>query len=259
MLNGMASDPAQPAAKAAKLLGIDSAVRPTRSNLPAPLLPSAMTRSPTAPVISPRTPSSLISKRTHLIREIANTERGFATDLALIRDAYLGQYLRPTSVSSGGESFSGSSRRGSNTTTTDNRRSSGTDWTLPTPPAVSPFPRSPSEGVYSGGQGYFTSTNLAATASTTSLKQPSPGMKSAGGGGGAMMAPPVGKPLSPADARTVFLNLEQLAAGAEEMARGFEGAMGEEEVGPGFVAREGEAGSDRLGEVFMSLVSGVGR
>jgi len=73
------------------------------------------------------------------------------------------------------------------------------------------------------------------------------------------MAPPVGKPLSPADARTVFLNLEQLAAGAEEMARGFEGAMGEEKVGPGFVAREGEAGSDRLGEVFMSLVSGVGR
>jgi hypothetical protein len=70
-----------------------------------------------------------------------------------------------------------------------------------------------------------------------------------------MMGPPVGKPLSPADARTVFLNLEQLAAGAEEMARGFEGAMGEEEAGPGPVAREGEGGTDRLGEVFMNLVS----
>jgi hypothetical protein len=55
----------------------------------------------------------------------------------------------------------------------------------------------------------------------------------------------------------VFLNIDQLAHGAEEMASAFEMAMGEEENGPGAAQREGEAGSDRLGEVFMSLVSSI--
>lgn len=67
------------------------------------------------------------------------------------------------------------------------------------------------------------------------------------------MPPPVGKPLSPADVKAVFLNIDQLASGAEEMARAFEAAMGEEEAGPGS-AREGESGSDKLGEVFTTLV-----
>ncbi|BEI87648.1 uncharacterized protein CcaverHIS019_0103660 [Cutaneotrichosporon cavernicola] len=38
-----------------------------------------------------------MSRRSHLLREIAHTERTHATDLALIRDAYIGQFLRPDS------------------------------------------------------------------------------------------------------------------------------------------------------------------
>ena len=72
---------------------------------------------------------------------------------------------------------------------------------------------------------------------------------------GINMGPPVGKPLSPSDVRAVFLNIDSLAKGAEEMAKGFEDAVGGEEVGPGSVARAGEGGTDRLGEVFVTLVS----
>ena len=64
------------------------------------------------------------------------------------------------------------------------------------------------------------------------------------------MSPPVGKPLSPADVKAVFLNLDQLAAVAEELATKFEEAVGEDEE----EGRECEGGSDRMGEVFVSMV-----
>lgn len=64
------------------------------------------------------------------------------------------------------------------------------------------------------------------------------------------MSPPVGKPLSPADIKVVFLNLDQLAAVAEELATKFEEAVGEEEE----EGRDGEGGSDRMGQVFVSMV-----
>lgn len=67
------------------------------------------------------------------------------------------------------------------------------------------------------------------------------------------MGPPVGKPLSPADVRNVFLNLDQLAGAAEEMANAMEAAMGD--ITPPTVGRDGETGNDRLGEVFVNLVS----
>ena len=68
------------------------------------------------------------------------------------------------------------------------------------------------------------------------------------------MIPPIGLPLSPADTENVFLNLEQLAAVAEDLATAFEGAMGEDEVAANVSPREGEGGNDKLGEVFISLV-----
>lgn len=257
MLNGV------PAPKAAKLLGMDNT--DTRNRIPAPLLPSALTRSPTAPNLgsnasTPRTASSAVSKRTHLIREIASTERAYATDLALLRDAYLGRYFRTNP----GPSSASLTRSGS--INSHSKRLSGTDWSsaLPTPSLVSPLPRSPSEGPY----GYFSSSNLAAAASTSSFKHSSPaegsrsslaigvtGMTSVTSTSGISMAPPVGKPLAPSDVRTVFLNIDSLAKGAEEMAIGFENAVGEEKTGPGFTGREGEGGTDRLGEVFIALVS----
>lgn len=64
------------------------------------------------------------------------------------------------------------------------------------------------------------------------------------------MSPPVGKPLSPADVKVIFLNLDQLAAVAEELAMKFEEAVGEEEE----EGRDGEGGNDRMGEVFVSMV-----
>jgi hypothetical protein len=67
------------------------------------------------------------------------------------------------------------------------------------------------------------------------------------------MAPPVGRALSPVDIRTVFLNLDQLAMAAEEMANAMDKALGEES-GQGKLGRDGESGSDRLGEVFVTLV-----
>lgn len=48
----------------------------------------------------------------------------------------------------------------------------------------------------------------------------------------------------------VFLNLDQLAAVAEELATKFEEAVGEEEE----EGRDGEGGSDRMGQVFVSMV-----
>ena len=62
------------------------------------------------------------------------------------------------------------------------------------------------------------------------------------------------------DTRSVFLNIDQLAAVTDELATAFRGAMGEEEeTSPGVASREGEGGTDRLGEVFISLVSDPGR
>jgi hypothetical protein len=55
--------------------------------------------------------------------------------------------------------------------------------------------------------------------------------------------------------RNVFLNLDQLATAADELATEFERAIGDDEPGPGVEAREGEGGSDRLGEVFTAMVS----
>jgi hypothetical protein len=69
------------------------------------------------------------------------------------------------------------------------------------------------------------------------------------------MGPPTGKPLSPADLRAVFLNIDQIAQAAEELATAFEAAMGEEEDGPGSTPRNGEGGTDRLGEAFSQAVS----
>jgi hypothetical protein len=67
------------------------------------------------------------------------------------------------------------------------------------------------------------------------------------------MGPPVGKALSPADVKTVFLNLDQLAVAAEEMANAMDQALGDEAATPP-LGREGEYGSDRLGETFSTMV-----
>jgi len=248
--------------KAAALLGVGTATitRP----------PSGMTRSQTTPLGGPSLSASATNlplpvspvastKRSHLLREIVNTERSYANDLALIRDAYLLRYIRPASQVSTESTvtFSEQSRRSSVYTyqTAETKRSSGheisSNWI-----AVSPFQKSPDPTLGPGGN-YF--SPMVASSSTSSLAPQAQPRKStssrntSGASSVGSMAPPVGKPLSPADVRTVFLNLDQLAMAAEEMANAMDKALGEE-GGQSKTGRDGESGSDRLGEVFVTMV-----
>lgn len=209
---------------------------------------------PTSPVVN-----GTASKRAHLVREIVSTERNYANDLALIRDAYLLRYIRPASGVSTVDSTaapSETSRRSSIYTyqTAETKRSSGHDELL------LPQTKSPAAINESGMTSYFgNGGSLTPSASTTSLavmagSAGGPGMRTPSGSSSiGSMAPPIGKPLSPTDIRTVFLNLDQLAASAEEMARAMEEAMGDHALASS--GRDGEAGNDRLGEVFINLVS----
>ena len=249
--------------KAAALLGVGTATI-TRPQ-------TGMTRSQTTPLggsfpstsatnlALPVSPSASVSKRSHLLREIVNTERSYANDLALIRDAYLLRYIRPISqVSTIDSTFTTSeqSRRNSVYTyqTAETKRSSGheisSNWI-----AVSPFQKSP---IAEHGQGSNYFSPMVASSSTISLaptqqRVSTSSRNTSGASSTGSMGPPVGKPLSPADARTVFLNLDQLAAAAEEMANAMEKVMGEDSSQVK-VGRDGESGSDRLGEIFVTMV-----
>ncbi|OCF78769.1 hypothetical protein I204_00713 [Kwoniella mangroviensis CBS 8886] len=209
----------------------------------------------------PTSPSIVMSKRSHLIREIASSERAYAKDLALVRDAYMYRFLRPASQYStnGDSSISPSdvSRRSSVYTyqTAETKRSSGHDspnWIFPANGSSTPLPKSPSDGY---NLGYF--PNSAAGSSNSSFSMtPQPSLKNHKRSSSNMpsMAPPVGKPLSPADLKTVFLNLDQLASAADELATVFEQAMGEDDTGLAAMMRDDEAGNDRLGQAFVSMI-----
>ena len=233
--------PANGQQKAVKVLGLlpTSPKFPRTASTPTTLLPSAQVTSPLTSPKMPRSPS--MSKRSYLIREIATTERAYANDLALVRDAYLTRFPRPTSqhsVGTTGESpgyISDHSRRSSIYTyqTAETKRSSAHEASSTSLAAGTPGvpPKSPN----AMGNGSANPSPITAARNS------------------AVMGPPVGKPLSPADLRSVFLNLEQLAGLAEELAVAFGKAIGDDrDSAPG---KEGETGSDRLGEVFASLVS----
>jgi hypothetical protein len=66
----------------------------------------------------------------------------------------------------------------------------------------------------------------------------------------------VSEVISPSDTRTLFINLEQMAAFADELATAFEKALGDA-TGAEPILKEGQEDliSDRLGEVFVSVVS----
>ncbi|EIW69293.1 hypothetical protein TREMEDRAFT_62157 [Tremella mesenterica DSM 1558] len=294
------------------------------------LLPSADISSPSITPLLPRSPN--MSKRSHLIREIANTERSYANDLALIRDAYLGKNVRPNSQHSTG--VDGQSNLGKNVRPIS-QHSAGTNGESNTSPAgyISDISRRSSIYTYqtaetkrssthensaagslailkngssngslnlqqtnvskapnghssnSGNHGNLgvgvTSPNVPKTSNGSTpygplgvhaTPQQSPRQSSSNSGTSTTsltngMQPPIGKPLSPSDLRAVFLNLEQIAQLAEKLAAEFENAIGDTpNVGNGAEAdvregkdvrdgREGEVGSDRLGEVFTNLLT----
>jgi hypothetical protein len=263
--------------KAARLLGVGAGSSMETLNGSATIIRPAggMTRSQTTPLgnlvpssssatpLLPTSPVSTSSKRAHLIREIVNTERSYANDMALIRDAYMLRYIRPTSqVSSTVESVATQSEHSKPSSvytyqtaetnrTSTHEASSSSNWLGGTSNQKSP-------GVeVSQGQGSSSFFPLVASASTSSLTPTHITRASSRTASGASsigsMAPPVGKPLSPADVRTVFLNLDQLAMASEEMANAMDKALGDQSATPP-LGRDGESGSDRLGETFSTLV-----
>ena len=173
------------------------------------------------------------------------TERAYAKDLALVRDAYLGRdatagtllLADPTAMSPG-----------------DRLRLSaysGNDDAFQTPL------RTPSGGESSlNVPGYFSSASLnASSISIISVGQSALTSRRSSGIYGAGNLNPPSRTLAAADERLIFGNIHHLAAGAEEMAIAFESAMGSEDPGPGLTPRESERGADRLGKMFTSLVS----
>ncbi|KAL7408969.1 hypothetical protein BDY24DRAFT_245187 [Mrakia frigida] len=214
------------------------------------------------PLPSPSLPTPT-TKRAHLLHEIHSTERSYALDLALVRDAYI-QRLRPTNgngmasgATTAGEPTPTSSSRNSIYTSTevgvfgdDNRNrgprrisvsstSLGTLTTSPLPPST-PFspdgfrspPLSDAASLASASNSYFPSYGSSSVVTSPRFVF-SPGSTTSLGGVG---------PLSTADVRAVFLNVEALAALAEEFASVLERMAGKEE------------GMDMVGEAFLTMM-----
>jgi hypothetical protein len=232
-----------------------------------------------------RSPSALKGKRAHLIQEICETERSYARDLALVRDAYLYR-IRPDSthstVSQGETSdvhspvtFGPGSRVSVYTyETAETRRSSvsdgleagngGTKASTPTTPDVLSPPgvklESRTSGYFGDSPGHHAMPPPSAyvhrvdsTGSNPTAAVPLPSSRTSS-------LPPTAATISPADVKAVFLNLEQLAAFSDDLASAFEAAAGgsgtghdqldaatpDDWVGPS---------QDRLGKAFLAAVS----
>lgn len=225
-------------------------------------------------------PAPITSKRAHLLHEISSTERAYATDLGLVRDAYLFR-LRPTSQTDSTNTTDGNTTQP--TATSSNRSSMATYDTGRTSVEGTDDGRADRKSKLSTGStdrvslgndstGHSTSS-LAGTgdeplkssahsvapslggmsASPSSyFPPPSPrpvtmvSQNSFGSGNGSATPSMAQSPLSPADIRAVFLNLESVAALAHEFATLLEQA--------GSPASE-EAGKDMIGEIFLTMVS----
>lgn len=297
-----------PPASAARLpqgVGATTPMQKPRSGTePSGLIPAPFIRSPTsstfpsAGVSGASTPSGL-SKRAHLIREIATTERSYANDLALVRDAFLGGGAvaggsarpRPTSSQSTAEAATSpgavsdaSNNRNSFFSSADPRRlsiQSIASLKGPWSASSQTLPKSPSESIALGNSSglgspgsYFTAqgggSGPASSPSLQNLSTPQPSPRSSSLGANQqqqqqqqqlqlqrMKSTPGARPLSVTDLKNVFLNIEQLASAADELAGEFEKAVGEDDANAGPGTREGDAGTDRMGEVFTSLVSNL--
>ncbi|ORX40906.1 hypothetical protein BD324DRAFT_612521 [Kockovaella imperatae] len=212
------------------------------------LLPSAISRSPTAPSLSPKPSTPSGSKRAHLLREIAMTERAYATDLALVRDAYL--FRDPTSTPPllGDPSTSPVSPIHS-------RQASGSNLNLGegarTPLSSSRLPLGVDAAI--NVMGYFGQHPHHAAAGSGSLLSLNPSALASKRSSFISIsgASVTAKRLSSNDMRVIFSNIDHLAAGAEEMATALELAVGHDEAAS---AREGDGGNDTIGEAFISVL-----
>jgi len=236
-------------------------------------------------------PVPITSKRAHLLHEISTTERSYAADLALVRDAYLFR-IRPasqtesTTTTDGNTTLptvSGSNRssmatvdtahtsieggsiddgrgdrksKASTTSSSADRHSPSydsagqstvsltspaliVDIPLPGPPKSSAASIAPSlNGISASPSSYFPTPTSPRSATVAS-------QRSFGSGNGPAPAPTIRSPLSPADVRAVFLNLEAVAALAHEFASLLEAAC---------TPAAEEAGKDMIGEIFLTMV-----
>lgn len=228
-----------------------------------------------------------MSRRAHLVREIAHTERTHANDLALIRDAYIGQFFRPDSGVHGSEAStppmdsSRHSRRSSTygspmeelgrrtsahqgdsglrtsgyqadgpprRTGGHERRTSGADsgWSNTWNGIMSPVIKSPRDG--GGSTVDLTYPASGAASSSTSLLA-SPKVPSTPSSMNGVARVGMVRPLSPADVKTIFLNIGTMAAVSDTLATELEAALGNPE--DEYSTPGGEGGSDRLGEAFL--------
>ncbi len=223
-----------------------------------------------------RSPTRRLTKRAHLLREICATERSFARDLALVRDAYLYR-LRPegTQLSLTGRASSifpvqspGGISVGSRISTytfdtADTRRSSVSEGPLGMTPTSAITPASDKHSLHTRSSGYFAEQFVvmpgvppAPDVITAPLvKVPTPQLSPR------TTSLPTGiSTLSAADVKAVFLNLEDLARFARELADQFDTAKGD---GSGAEVIESTRSSDqasahesdRLGKAFLTAVS----
>lgn len=228
-----------------------------------------------SPLPSPTsmTPTTRMTKRAHLIREICSTERSYANDLALIRDVYLlkvgpSSAQSPTSTflskssgwtspgeQSGGSRLSAYTIESSLTSRTTYESSTHTtskqdlnDIATPNDGTVRPdFGRTAStnsNGAWQGGS-VKRMQGLTSPSSDTTQAIPTPRRRHT-----------VSDALSPLDTRAIFINLEELATFADELATAFEKALGDA-TGAEPILKEGQEDlvTDRLGEVFLTVVS----
>ena len=221
------------------------------------------------------TPTTRMSKRAHLIHEICSTERSYAQDLALIRDVYLNK-LGPSSAhstsstlaskgsgwTSPGVDYNGGSRLSAYTTETSitGRTAYGSSLSNSSKQDLgSPSDQYPLSGNASRPD-YGRSSSMNSNATSAAGVRPMSGIYSSSFESAQAIPAPrsrlnLSEVLSPSDVRTIFMNLEQLAAFADELAITFERALGDAS-GSETIVKEGQEDttSDRLGEVFLNVV-----
>jgi hypothetical protein len=231
-----------------------------------------------SPLYSPSsmTPTTRMTKRAHLIHEICSTERSYANDLALIRDVYLLK-VGPSSAQSATTTFLSKSSGW----TSPGEHSGGSRLSAYTIDSTMTSRTTPESSMHAGskqdlGQVYDSSGPNESTVRPEMGRSASITSNGAWPGGSAkrrsgMYSPSiestqavpaprrrhtVSEVISPSDTRTLFINLEQMAAFADELATAFEKALGDA-TGAEPILKEGQEDliSDRLGEVFVSVVS----
>lgn len=205
--------------------------------------------------------SSRISKRSHLINEILETERAYAHDLALVRDAYLYR-LRPSSQHS--TVSTGPSKNGR--LSPDSRHTAHTFETAGTSATSFENPVRMNSGINMAGLtessiGANSDSGRASSLSTYSNKPSSlaeKGKSSEAFHVRQSAVPRAPDILSPADVKAIFLNIEQLAAFSSQLATSFENALEDASGSKPSITENGvtdEVVMDKLGAVFQAAVS----